>query len=40
MSGYFLAFLYQLCVILYSLLYPLRLDADITLGGGSGAVLQ
>ena len=31
---------YQLCVVLNRLLYPLRLDADIALCGGGGAVLQ
>ena len=32
--------LYQLRMILNRLLYPLRLDADIALRGGGGAVLQ
>ena len=31
--------LYQLCVVLDSLLYPLWLDADVSLRGSGGAML-
>ena len=33
-------FSHQLCVSLYCLLYPLRLDADVALCGACGTVLQ